>query len=533
MGAWLPGSRAAAFDGAGIVAAIQAVRRPLAIVRDPSSGRLGVSDGGEMLASSQVNGKPSLPLVGTLPPIYPEWLGDRAFNEAHGLRFPYVAGAMANGIATTRLVVAMARAGMLGFFGAAGLALPRVEEAIEELATTLGADFPWGVNLIHSPQEPAIESGCVDLLLRHGVQRVSASAYMSLTPHIVRYACSGLREAADGHVLRRHHVFAKISRPEVAGLFMSPAPASILKELVAGGQLTADEAALAGRVPVAEDIIVESDSGGHTDNRPLGSLFPVIAALAADLSRQHGYALPVRVGAAGGIGTPAAAASAFAHGAAFILTGSVNQGAVESGLSEEGREMLATAGLADVIMAAAADMFELGVKLQVLKRGTLFGPRANKLYEAFKTWASIDAIPPKERQRLEQQVLGATFDEVWAETRSFWASRDPGELERAERDPRHRLALCCRWYLGRSSRWAIAGDSERRMDYQIWCGPAMGAFNAWVAGSFLEPVAARSAVQIALNLLEGAAVATRAQQLRSYGVAVPPAGFQFRPRPLS
>ena len=53
------------------------------------------------------------------------------------------------------------------------------------------------------------------------------------------------------------------------------------------------------------------------------------------------------------------------------------------------------------------------------------------------------------------------------------------------------------------------------MDYQIWCGPAMGAFNDWVRGSFLEPYQNRDAVQIALNLLEGAAVITRAEQLRS------------------
>jgi hypothetical protein len=42
----------------------------------------------------------------------------------------------------------------------------------------------------------------------------------------------------------------------------------------------------------------------------------------------------------------------------------------------------------------------------------------------------------------------------------------------------------------------------------------------------------RTVVQIARNLLEGAAVVTRAQQLRSYGVAVPEAAFQFAPRPL-
>ena len=61
----------------------------------------------------------------------------------------------------------------------------------------------------------------------------------------------------------------------------------------------------------------------------------------------------------------------------------------------------------------------------------------------------------------------------------------------------------------------------------------MGAFNTWVAGSFLEAPAQRTAVQVALNLLEGAAVVTRAQQLRTFGLAIPPSAFDFRPRPLA
>jgi hypothetical protein len=68
--------------------------------------------------------------IAVLPALYPEWLGDRSFTEAHGLRFPYVAGAMANGIATPELVVALARSGMLGFFGAAGLAFEGVEAGL-------------------------------------------------------------------------------------------------------------------------------------------------------------------------------------------------------------------------------------------------------------------------------------------------------------------------------------------------------------------------------------------------------------------
>jgi hypothetical protein len=121
---------------------------------------------------------------------------------------------------------------------------------------------------------------------------------------------------------------------------------------------------------------------------------------------------------------------------------------------------------------------------------------------------------------------------VWAETEKFWDERDRKESDRARKDARHRMALCFRWYLGKASRWAITGEADRRADYQIWCGPAMGAFNAWVKGSFLEAPENRTAVQIGRNLLEGAAALTRAQQLRTFGVAVPDAAFDFRPRPL-
>jgi PfaD family protein len=125
------------------------------------------------------------------------------------------------------------------------------------------------------------------------------------------------------------------------------------------------------------------------------------------------------------------------------------------------------------------------------------------------------------------------LEQVWTETEAYFSRRDPSQNERALRDPKHRMALVFRWYLGQSSRWAIDGIPHRKLDYQIWCGPAMGAFNQWVKGSFLEAPEQRTVVQIALNLLEGAAVVTRAQQLRSYGVPVPAAAFAYRPRPLA
>ena len=313
---------------------------------------------------------------------------------------------------------------------------------------------------------------------------------------------------------------------------MSPAPAAMLAQLVKDGLVTAAEAQLAAHVPIADDVTMEADSGGHTDNRTLTVVLPILLALRDELAQKHGYATPIRVGAAGGLGAPGAVAAAFALGASYVLTGSVNQSAVESGLSEAGRAMLATAGMADVVMAPAADMFELGVKVQVLKRGTMFAPRAQRLYEVYVTHESIEQISDDVRARLEKEVLGQSLDSVWAETQAFWSKRDPHELAKADASPKHKMALCFRWYLGLSSRWAITGEPSRKLDYQVWCGPAMGAFNDWVKGSFLEPAASRSVVQIARNLLEGAAAITRAHQLRTYGAPLPAAAFRFAPRPL-
>jgi trans-AT polyketide synthase/acyltransferase/oxidoreductase domain-containing protein len=504
-----------------IAAALRRVREALYVVRRTSDSAMGVRFSPASVAGEEI--------AGALPPLYPEWLGDRTFQEAHGVRFPYCVGPMANGIASAALVIASARAGVLGFFGAAGLSPATVEANLEKIKAALTNGEPWGSNLIHSPNEPAIEEAVVDLYLKHGVVRIDASAFMDLTPAVVRYAAKGLRLRSDGGVERKNRILAKVSRPEVARRFLEPAPDAILADLVNRGALTSAEANLAKRVPLAEDITVESDSGGHTDNRPLGSLFPTIAALRDEIVAARGYTMPIRIGAAGGLGTPASVASAFALGAAYVMTGTVNEAAIESGLSEAGRLLLAQAGIADVAMAPAADMFEMGVKVQVLRRGTMFATRAQKLYDAYMAHNSIEALPTSVRTRLESEIFKAPLETIWADTKAFWEQRDPHEVERAMKDPHHRMALCFRWYLGKASRWANAGDPTRVMDYQIWCGPAMGAFNTWAKGSFLEDPKNREAGQIALNFLEGAVVITRAQQVRTFGVPVPPAAFEFRP----
>ncbi|MEW6650705.1 MAG: 2-nitropropane dioxygenase, partial [Chloroflexota bacterium] len=275
------------------------------------------------------------------------------------------------------------------------------------------------------------------------------------------------------------------------------------------------------QVPLADDITVEADSGGHTDNRPLVCLLPSILVLRDEIQRQRQYSSLIRVGAAGGISTPQSAYAAFSMGAAYVVTGSINQACIEADASEHTRRLLAQAEMADVIMAPAADMFEMGVKVQVLKRGTLFAMRGLKLYELYARFPSLDAIPAEELEKLERTVFKRSVDEIWQDTVRFFSERDPRQLERAEKDPRQKMALVFRWYLGLASRWSNRGEKGREMDYQIWCGPAMGAFNEWVRGTYLEEAGNRRVVDIALHILTGAAYFKRLRLLNSFAVHTP------------
>jgi PfaD family protein len=451
-------------------------------------------------------------LAGVIPAVRPESFGSTAFRKLHSLRCAYVAGAMAGGIASVDMVVDMAQAGFLGFFGAGALPLDAVAAAIRQIQTRLGRGESYGINLLHNYYDEKAEWATVELFLSLSVTRIEAAAFVTMTAPLVYYRVKGLRRNPDGSVAVPHHVFAKVSRPEVSMQFLAPPPRPIVDELLTAGKITADEAALAAEIPMANEITCEADSGGHTDRRPLSVLLPMMFHERELAMAKHGYAergIEIRLGAAGGIGEPLSVHAAFAMGADYIVTGTINQACRQSGTAAVVRKMLAEACMADVAMCPASDMFEMGGKVQVLKRGTMYPQRAQRLYELYKTYPSFDAIPEPERKKVETQILRRPFAEVWQETERYWMSRQPEEAERARTDAKHRMALCFRWYLGMSSRWARIGEAGRQADYQIWCGPAIGGLNRWTQGTALADVENRDASALGRALLVGAAVLQR------------------------
>lgn len=527
MGTWVGPESALVTEPTAIACLLGTLDVPVYMVM--LDGQLAATSQGSATLGGDSDG---LPLVGFVPTTSMRQLGDSSFCKDHNLKFAYMTGAMANGIASEAMVIAASLAGMMGSYGAAGQSLAAVEKAIDTITDAVG-DRPYCFNLIHSPNEPQHEINIVELYIKRGVTCVEASAYLGMATPAVRYRTHGIHRDSDGHIVTPNRIIAKASRTEVATHWFSPPPQKMLDELVSQGHLTIEQARMAREIPMAQDLTAEADSGGHTDNRPAISLWPTMIDLRNQMQAQYGYAQKLRVGAGGGVSTPTSAAAALAMGADYLVTGSVNQACVESGSCDYVRQALAEAQQADITMAPAADMFEMGVKLQVLKRGTMFPMRAGKLYDLYKTYNSLDEIPAAVRTNLEKTIFLQPIDDVWEQTRAFFLKREPAQAEKAERDPKHKMALVFRWYLGLSSRWANAGDLSRKMDFQIWCGPAMGAFNQWTAGTFLANYQNRDTVTVGLNLLYGAAVASRINILTAQVVKLDESVKQIKPQTRS
>src|SRR5262249_60709204 len=99
-----------------------------------------------------------------------------------------------------------------------------------------------------------------------------------------------------------------------------------------------------------------------------------------------------------------------------------------------------------------------------------------RLYELYRTHESLDDIPAGERANLEKSIFRAPIAAIWEQTRDYFRKRDPTRIERAEREPKQKMALVFRWYLGMSSRWANGGGPARGVGYPDWWGPGVDDF---------------------------------------------------------
>jgi trans-AT polyketide synthase/acyltransferase/oxidoreductase domain-containing protein len=263
--------------------------------------------------------------------------------------------------------------------------------------------------------------------------------------------------------------------------------------------IDSEQAELLRGVPMVDALCVESDSGGHTDQGMPFTLVPAMLRVRDEYQQRYPTFGPIYVGGAGGIGTPEAAAALFVMGVDFILTGSINQCTIEAGTSDVVKDLLQAMNVYDTDYAPSGELFELGAKVQVLKKGLFFPARANKLVALYHQYEGIEQIDSQTRQQIEGRYFKRSFEDVFSEVRSAYPSV---EIERAERLPKHRMALIFKRYFKDATRWALTGDLEHKVDFQIHCGPALGAFNQWIAGGPLIDWRERHVDDIASLLMQ-------------------------------
>jgi trans-AT polyketide synthase/acyltransferase/oxidoreductase domain-containing protein len=495
------GEAADGASAAGRAAPAAPVSAPAAVLA-PSPSRVGSAAGSATPVSERS--------ADGMTTLTPERLGSAAFRADYGVRYAYLAGSMYKGIASTELVARMARAGLLGYFGTGGLRTERIEAAIATLRGELGPDGSFGMNLLHALHDPELEESTVRLFLRHGVRFVEASGFTRPTRALVLYRLSRAHRDGAGRAVAPNRLLAKVSRPEVATAFMEPAPEALVRSLLADGLLSAAEAEAGRALPLAGEVCAEADSGGHTDAAVAYTLMPAMTGLRDRMVAERGYPDGIRIGAAGGLGAPEGLAAAFVLGADFVVTGSVNQCTPQAGTSDTVKDLLAQADVQDTGYAPAGDMFEIGARVQVLWRGTLFAARANKLYQVYRQYDGLESIDAKLRRTIEEGWFRRDLEQVWKETREYYLRVGrPQEVERAEQDPKHRMALVFRWYFVHSTRMAMRGDPAERVNYQIHTGPAIGAFNRFAAGTALADWRNRHVDAVAEALMAGAAQVLR------------------------
>jgi trans-AT polyketide synthase/acyltransferase/oxidoreductase domain-containing protein len=170
--------------------------------------------------------------------------------------------------------------------------------------------------------------------------------------------------------------------------------------------------------------------------------------------------------------------------------------------------------------APAGDMFEMGARVQVLKRGVLFPMRANKLHALYTHYGSLDEVPVAVRNQLEQSFFKRSLDDIWQDSlRYLQAQGRDSEIALARSNAKVRMARVFRWYFAHSVRLAFSGSDDEVVNYQVHTGPAIGAFNQWVKGTALESWSSRHVDTIATSLLDATAQHLQARYQKLFNVS--------------
>ena len=94
--------------------------------------------------------KEKKPFAADYSAITAESLGNARFKADYGLLYAYITGSMYKGISSAEMLIALGRAGSMGYLGTGGMRYSNIEAAIHTVKSALPQNQPYGLNLLSS-----------------------------------------------------------------------------------------------------------------------------------------------------------------------------------------------------------------------------------------------------------------------------------------------------------------------------------------------------------------------------------------------
>ncbi len=431
-------------------------------------------------------------------------LGSKQFLIDYAVKHPYIAGSMCHGISSAKLVTKMARAGFLAFLGSHGLPLNKIEQLIITTKKGLPTHVNFGINIDYFTGGSHKKMTVIDLCIDHKVSVIEVSNYDQVGLELVKYRANGL-SMDNGKLSINNKILIKTAASRTAELFMQPAPQHLLDKLLQEKSITDQQYKMCQKVPMADDVCVLGDGAWVNDQAVTMIKLPEIIRLRQQISQKQAdmfkNAGQVRIGSSGGMGTPESIALVFALGADFIVTGSINQCTVEAEISDHVKQILQNISTDDTTYIPSGELFESGTKSQIVNKGSYFSARAQKLYDLYRMYQRLEDIDQKTKKQMEQHFFQRDCESVIEE---IIANAEPQETNEINNNEKFKMLKVFQWYFNHSKQLAIKGHQKEQKNYQIYCGPAMGAFNQWAQGGPFEKWQNRNVDKIAEYLMDAA-----------------------------
>lgn len=422
------------------------------------------------------------------------------FNIEYDLKYPYLVGGIERGITSKEMVVKCGKHNILSFLGTKRMNIEKIRESIVYIKKHLTNGEAFGVNITYDPLDTELASKVVDLCFEYDVKNIELCGYHYMPKYIIRYKFNNLKYK-NNKVICNNKIFLKTDRLNDLEQLMEPASEEVLESLTKERLITDAEKRLLKNVSVIDALTISCESGGNMYKSNILNVLPTAINIRDSKVKEQGYDNNIYIGVAGDIGTPESVAIMFLLGADYIVTDSINQCSIESSLSDLTKDLLQQAGIEDTIYVPDADNFEIGAKIPVLKRGVMFPSRANKLYDLYRYYNSYYQIDKKLREHIEKNYFRKTFDEYYEECKR----NEPIEkIDIIEKDEKKKMALVFKQYLIEAASYGQEGLEEEKMNFSIYCSPALGAFNKYCNGGEMENWRNRSITKIAEILMHDA-----------------------------